>query len=547
MVLAANGKYAARALRTVSDEAERLDLKRFETPIHVRNTRPEDFDAVIALQQKSFPGMRPWRKEEIGSHLQHFPEGQFVVELEGEVIGSCSSLILDFEEYEDHQSFREITENGTIANHDPEGRNLYGIEVMVDPEYRGMKIGKRLYEARKELCERLNLESIVIAGRMPGYGKVADRMTPRQYVEAVKSGELRDPVLTFQMAQGFTVKRLITDYLPRDEESRGNAVLLEWSNLEFRPEGRRHLKSSLPVRVSVIQYKMRKVGSFEEFARQTEYFVDVAANYRSDFAVFPELITTQLLSSLHAKDPATSMQKLASYTDDYIEHFTNLAVSYNLHILGGTHIIEEDGRLYNVAFLFKRDGTIEKQYKLHITLNERRWWGIAPGRDINIIETDLGKVAITICYDIEFPEVARIATDRGARILFVPFCTEDRQGYLRVRYCAQARAVENQVYVVTAGTVGNLPESANMDIQYAQSAIYTPSDFPFPRDGIQAETSPNVEMVIVGDVDLEVLRRHRKQGSVAQLQDRRHDLYKVVAVEPQGKDAAPGEKARQDA
>jgi predicted amidohydrolase len=129
--------------------------------------------------------------------------------------------------------------------------------------------------------------------------------------------------------------------------------------------------------------------------------------------------------------------------------------------------------------------------------------------------------------DIEFPELARIATNKGAKIFFTPFCTEDRQGYLRVRYCAQARAVENQVYTVIAGTVGNLPQTENMDIQYAQSAIFAPSDFEFARDGIVGECNPNIEMVIIGDVDLEILRRQRQSGTVRQLKDRRHDVYSV--------------------
>jgi predicted amidohydrolase len=201
-----------------------------------------------------------------------------------------------------------------------------------------------------------------------------------------------------------------------------------------------------------------------------------------------------------------------------------------VNIIGGSHIVEEDNRLYNISFLFRRDGTIERQYKIHITPNERRWWGIEEGEKVQVFDTDCGKIAIQICYDIEFPEVARIATELGARIIFVPFCTEDRQGYLRVRYCAQARAVENQSYVVIAGTVGNLPHVHNMDIQYAQSGIFTPSDFSFPRDGIADECNPNVETVIVQDVDLEVLKRHRRSGSVVQLRDRRSDLYEIRAL-----------------
>ena len=115
----------------------------------------------------------------------------------------------------------------------------------------------------------------------------------------------------------------------------------------------------------------------------------------------------------------------------------------------------------------------------------------------------------------------------GANIIFTPFCTEDRQGYLRVRYCAQARAIENQIYTVISGTVGNLPETENMDIQYAQSGIFAPSDFEFARDGIVGETSPNLEMVLIGDVDLEILRRQRQDGTVKHLKDRRHDVYRV--------------------
>ncbi|MBN1489006.1 MAG: carbon-nitrogen hydrolase, partial [Phycisphaerae bacterium] len=117
--------------------------------------------------------------------------------------------------------------------------------------------------------------------------------------------------------------------------------------------------------------------------------------------------------------------------------------------------------------------------------------------------------------------------EHGAQIIFVPFCTDERYGYLRVRYCAQARAIENQMYVAIAGTVGNLPFVENMDIQYAQSGIFTPSDIPFPRDAVAAECSPNIETVIFHDVDLELIRRHRRRGSVLNWRDRRTDLYEV--------------------
>lgn len=133
-----------------------------------------------------------------------------------------------------------------------------------------------------------------------------------------------------------------------------------------------------------------------------------------------------------------------------------------------------------------------------------------------------------ICYDSEFPELARHLVDQGANILFIPFCTDERQGYLRVRYCAQARAVENQCYVVMAGNVGNLPRVSNMDIQYGQSCILTPCDFEFARDGIAADTTPNVETVIFADLCLDSLYESRLSGTVVNFSDRRHDLFKVV-------------------
>ncbi len=177
---------------------------------------------------------------------------------------------------------------------------------------------------------------------------------------------------------------------------------------------------------------------------------------------------------------------------------------------------------------FRRNGGIGKQYKLHVTPEERHWWGVEPGNRIEVFETDRGSVSIQIGYDITFPEVARIATRQGAEIIFVPFCTDERYAYLRIRYCAQARCIENHVYVAIAGTVGNLPSVENMDVQYAQSGIFTPSDIPFTRDAISSETTPNIETVIVDDVDLELLKRHREGGTVLNWRDRRTDLYDVV-------------------
>ncbi|MED1202614.1 bifunctional GNAT family N-acetyltransferase/carbon-nitrogen hydrolase family protein [Heyndrickxia acidicola] len=503
------------------------DMSKYEKKITVRNTRMEDIDDIMKLWKRCFSGMEPWKKEQLQSHIRIFPEGQFCVEYDDKIVGSCSSLIVNFDEYSDQHTWNTITDNGYITNHDPNGFNLYGIEVMVDPEYRRMKIGHRLYEARKELTRHLNLQSIIIGGRIPNYYKYKAEMTPREYVAEVEKHSIYDPVLSFQLLEGFSIKRINTRYLPDDKASDSFATLMEWNNIDYLPKSRRVYRASFPVRICAIQYMMKKIDTFEDFKKQIEYYVDIAADFESDFAVFPEIFTTQLMSFLEEKRPDQAVRRLATYTDQYIKVFTELAVRYNVNIIGGSHFVEEDGEIFNVAYLFRRDGTIETQSKIHATPNERKWWGIAEGNEIKVFDTDCGRIAIQICYDVEFPELSRIAVDRGANIIFVPFCTDDRQGYLRVRYCAQARAIENQVYTCIAGTVGNLTHVENMDIQYAQSGIFSPSDFEFARDGIVGECDANVETVVVGDVDLEKLRRSRNSGSVRQLRDRRRDLYRI--------------------
>ena len=208
-----------------------------------------------------------------------------------------------------------------------------------------------------------------------------------------------------------------------------------------------------------------------------------------------------------------------------------MAVKYDVNIIGGSQFVLEGDTLFNIAYLFRRDGTLEKQEKIHITPSERKWWGVSPGRKVNVFDTDCGTIGILICYDIEFPELVRISAAKGAQIIFVPFNTDTRHGYLRVRNCAMARCVENHVYVAVAGCTGNLPFVENSDIHYAQSAIFTPADAEFARDAIAAECNANIETMIIHDVDVEQLRRHKQAGSVQNWKDSRTDLYRVVYME----------------
>ena len=505
-----------------------LDIDSVQKQIKVRPITLDDFTDLVRLQKRCFPGMTPWKRAQIESQVSRFPEGQICIEFDGHMVASSSSLIIDFDPSTERLSWDQICDHGYIGNHNPEGDTLYGIEIMVDPDFRGMKLARRLYDKRKELVVKMNLMRIVIGGRIPGYKKHSQEISVHEYVQKVTNKALYDPVLTTQLANGFVLKRIIRDYIGEDEASSGYAVFLEWSNVDYAPDVSKRYLPTKPLRICCVQYQMRPIRSFSNFAQQCEYFVDVASDRKSDFALFPELVTSQLLSFIEAKRPEVAARKLAEFASRYLELFSSLAIRYDVNIIAGSTFVQEDDYLYNVAFLFKRNGEIEKQYKIHITPNEREWWGVSPGRDIQVFDTDRGKISIQPGYDIEFPEVSRIATEKGARLIFVPFCTDERHDYLRVRYCAQARCIENQVYVATAGTVGNLPHVKNMDVQYAQSAILTPTDYVFARDGIAGECTPDAETVLIHDLDLEILNRHRLSGTTRNWNDRRTDLYRVV-------------------
>lgn len=516
-----------------------IDLDDFQTTLRVRPITHDDHDALARLHDLCFPGMETWGLDDLEAIVERFPEGQLGVEVDGRLVASSFSLIVDVDEYGAGHVYEDVAGEDLVENHDPEGDSLYGIEVAVDPAFRGMRIGRRLYEERKALCRRLNLKRIVIGGRLPGYHAVADEMTAQEYVERIQARDLVEPVLTFQLANGFAIKRIVEGYLPGDAESRGYGVMMEWVNLHYTPDPAERTRSTFPVRVCAVQYPMRTISSFDDFAQQVTFFVDAAAGYRADFVLFPEIFTLQLLSYLPRARRGEAVRQLAALAPDYLDLFRDLALRYNINVVGGSTYAEEEDGVYNVAYLFRRDGSIEKQEKLHVTPNERRWWGVRPGAGVRVFDTDRGRIAISICYDVEFPEVARLAAAKGAQILFVPFCTDNRQGYLRVRLCAQARAIENQMYVVTAGVTGLIPDIDNMDVNYAQSGVFTPSDFPFARDGVAAECEPNVEALVVADIDLELTRRNRLVGTVRPWTDRRTDLYEVVEKHPDGPPPLP--------
>jgi predicted amidohydrolase len=288
------------------------------------------------------------------------------------------------------------------------------------------------------------------------------------------------------------------------------------------------------IRVASLQYFIRPVQTFEQFREQVEALAETAQDYKCRLLVFPEYFTVQLLTLGNIRRPIPEqIRDLASQLLRFTDMMSELSRRLNLYIVAGTIPVMEDGSesVYNECFFFGPNGTFGTQGKLHMTRFESEDWKISPRSRLRVFETEFGRVAITICYDVEFPEIARAAAREGAHILVVPSCTDDRQGFLRVRYCAQARAIENQMYVIHACTVGSLPMVPAVSLNYGQASILTPSDFPFSRDGILAEGNPNQEMMVIGELNLKTILDTRSLGTVLPLLDSHRSMEVSSQVE----------------
>jgi predicted amidohydrolase/GNAT superfamily N-acetyltransferase len=497
--------------------------------ITVRTATLADIPALVELNRISYPTLAEdnvvWRESHLRSHQRIFPEGQAVAIIGGKIVGASASLIVDMGSNPlRFHTWAGITDSGYFTNHDPTADTLYGADVYVNPAARGLGVGAALYAERRKLCQKLNLRRILAGGRLWNYREHADKFGAEEYARRVVSGEIRDLVLSFQVREGFVLRGVMPNYL-KDPHSHNHASLIEWLNPAYKPTD----KGPRKVRVACVQQQMRKVSDFEDYAHHVSYFTDIAADYRSDFVLFPEFFTVPLLSAMGVKTPQEGIRQLTRFTSKFKAHMQSLSKKYGLTIIAGSHPVMKGKHIENVAMVFLPDGRCVEQPKIHITPNEKRWWGISGGTGLRAIATPKATIGVLICYDCEFPEAARFLADEGMELLFVPFCTDNRQSYLRVRYCAQARAIENQVYVAIAGNVGNLPDVENMDINYAQSAVFTPSDFAFPRDGIAAEADANEETILVCDLDLDALHASRTGGSVTPRLDRRPDLFRIVS------------------
>lgn len=281
------------------------------------------------------------------------------------------------------------------------------------------------------------------------------------------------------------------------------------------------------VRIGVVQFAMKPTVGWEAFRSELRFLIRTVAGYGADFVVFPEYVDAAMMAVHDPLGTRAAIRQLAADTPELLAFFRQQAVDQRINIITGSMPLVEDGRLLNVVHLCRRDGTCERQEKLHVTPSEISEWDMSGGDGLRVFETDCGRIGMLICYDVEFPELGRVLAEDGLELLFVPFCTDGEPGYRRVRLCAQARAVENECYVVAAGSVGILPGVTNMEMQFARSAVFSPCDHGFPPGGVVVEAESSTETILIADVRPGLLQHLRRQGSVRNLRQRRRDLVEV--------------------
>lgn len=288
------------------------------------------------------------------------------------------------------------------------------------------------------------------------------------------------------------------------------------------------------IRAAAAQYVVRPVETFEDFSEQITAIVETAArHYGSKLLVLPEYFTLQLmtLGDLH-RPLQEQVCDVAAYLPQFVELMRGLARKHRLYIAAGTiPVVDEDStHVYNDACLFAPSGDYGVQGKLRTTPAEESW-GVIPRTRLTVFETDFGKLAITVGHDVELPELARAAVQEGTDILIAPCRTSDRHAHLRVRYCAQARAVENTLYVIQSPVVGGLSRLPDLAFHYGQAALFTPCDYAFARDGLLAEGKPNQEDLVVGSFDLDALRNARASAPTCPLERRWRAEVPALQVE----------------
>jgi predicted amidohydrolase len=277
------------------------------------------------------------------------------------------------------------------------------------------------------------------------------------------------------------------------------------------------------VKIATAQYDISYLESWEQYQDKVERWVDEAAQQDAKILLFPEYASMEL-ASLFGKEIYSCLSKqlaaIQSLRDAYLDLFQDLAKKHRCIIQPGTFPVQiASGGYRNRAYLFMADGRFDYQEKLMMTRFENEQWLIQSGEELKCFDTDYGKIAINICYDSEFPMLARKQVEAGANLILVPSCTDTMAGYHRVKIGCQARALENQCYVVQSSLVGHAPWSEAVDVNIGVAAVYTPVDRGFPDNGILVEGQLNKVQWVFAEISLSACETVREQGQVFNYRD----------------------------
>ena len=277
------------------------------------------------------------------------------------------------------------------------------------------------------------------------------------------------------------------------------------------------------ITIAAAQYWPEPFSHWDDLAAKLSRWVEDAVREGAGLLLFPEYFSmeiTALFGEAVSRSLPLSLSRLQETLPSFRELFTGLARRHALHICAGSYPVQrENGSYCNRSFFFLPDGRVLHQDKLQMTRFEAEQWGVEAGRDLGVFDTELGRIAINICYDSEFPLFACEQVARGADLLLVASCTDTLAGYHRVRIGCQARALENQCFVVQSPTVGECPWSEAVDRNTGAAAIYTPVDYGFPADGVLVQGEMNVPQWVFGEIDLREIARIRREGQVFNYRD----------------------------
>ncbi len=279
----------------------------------------------------------------------------------------------------------------------------------------------------------------------------------------------------------------------------------------------------MSIKIAAAQYDIGYFRSWRDYRWKILRWIEDAVREDAQLLLFPEYASMELASLFGRKIYCSLSRQLAAMQDlldDYLQLYLDSAAKYGIHIVPGSFPVRNDsGRYRNRAYLISPDGQVDFQEKLLMTRFEKEQCLIENGEEIKVFDTSLGRMAIDICYDSEFPLLARKQIEAGAELLLVPSCTDTLSGYYRVRIGCQARALENQCHVIQSATVGMASWSPAVDINIGAAAIYTPVDEGFPANGILQAGKINHRQWLFADIYLEKAANIRTQGQVLNYRD----------------------------